>query len=362
MPIEFVPFEARHLDAVRRFNQRLVSGNAVTPFLLEENAAPVQSERSRQMVALEGDEVRGSFLEVTYSATVAGVDGQALNCQSPISEGLVDQKYLMLPSQMFKVMQRKNPYVFVVGMGSLQNPLPRFLAAAGWSVEEVPFFYKVIRASRFLREMPLLQRPLWKRTAARIAALTGAGSIAFSLMHRGSGAPQLSRWSIAKGEWGPWTTELWNRFRGEIQFGVTRDDAALRLMYHGPREIGPLVLKRDGAVCGWSMALLTQMQNNPHFGNLRVGTILDCVADEDSRVAAIVRTTEYLTEAGADIVVTNQSFAPWQQSFRDAGFLPQRSNYVLAASPKLSAAIGGKPVASGRIYVTRGDGDGRINL
>jgi hypothetical protein len=363
MAIEFVPLEKKHLDAVRRFNKRLVAGKAITPFLLDENAPPDLTEtgRSRQVIALEESEVRGSFLEVIYPSTIAGVECEALNCQSPLSEGLVDQRYLMLPSQMFKVMQRRNPYVFVVGMGSLQNPLPRFLKAAGWSVEEIPFFYKVGRPSRFLRQMPALQRPTWKRSAAQVAALTGAGSLVFKWMNRGR-VPNLGSWSIGEGTWGPWATDLWHRLRPRVRFGVTRDEQALRSLFRAKREIGPLVVKREGVVCGWSMALLTQMRDNPHFGNLRVATILDCIADEGSEVASIRLTADYLLSKSADIVISNQAFRPSQQAFLSAGFRQGPSNYVLATSPKLASAIGGEPVASGLIYVTRSDGDGRINL
>ena len=366
MPIAFVPFEPQHEDAVRRFNERLVAGHAVTPFFPEAKAPQGTNANMQPFLAVDHDagqlEVRGSFLEVRYPALIAGAEGEVLNCQSPVSEGLVDQKYLLLPSQIFKVLLRKNPFVFVVGMGGLQNPLPRFLKAAGWSVEEVPFYYKVIRASRFLQQMPQLQQPVWKKTAAQIGAFSGLGALAFRVMHRNKSVPDLRRYSIAKAEWGPWATELWERFRMQIQFGVARDQASVPLLYRSGREIGPLVIQHDGVICGWSMALLTPMQNNVHFANLRVATILDCIADDEHRVAAVTRTVEYLAQAGADIVITNQSHAPTQQAFLDAGFRPGPSNYLLAASPKLAAAIGGTPVKSGSIHLTRSDGDGPINL
>jgi hypothetical protein len=150
--------------------------------------------------------------------------------------------------------------------------------------------------------------------------------------------------------------------RSKIRFGVTRDEQSLRSLFHAEREIGPLVVKHEGVVVGWSMALVTQMSDSAHFGNLRVATILDCIADEGSEVASINLTADHLSRKGADILITNQAFGPSQQAFLAAGFRPGPSNYVLAASPKLASAIGGEPVASGQIYVTRSDGDGRINL
>ena len=66
------------------------------------------------------------------------------------------------------------------------------------------------------------------------------------------------------------------------------------------------VLKGEVTI-GWSASFLTQMQNNSYFGNLLVGTILDCVARPDalSQVAALA--DRALAREGADLVITNQS-------------------------------------------------------
>jgi hypothetical protein len=361
--IEFVQLKERHVEAIRRFNDRLTRGHAVTPFLMEA-AAPKNAtteSSSRAYVAEEGDEVRGGFLEIDFSAVVGGNDATVLNCQSPLSEGLIDQKYLMLPAQMFKTMMRRNPYVYVVGMGGLQNPLPRFLKAAGWSVEEVPFFYRVVRAARFLRKMPMLQTSPLKRIAAHAAAFTGMGSLAFAFMHRAS-IGNLSAYTVSRGEWGPWATPLWEDFRSEVSFSASRDLTSIQQLYSNPREIGPIVVRKGGEVVGWSMALVTQMQGSAHFGDLRVATILDNFAHSEDRAATIARTCRFLADAGADIVIANQSHESWKTAYHQAGFRTGKSNYLFAASPKLASTIGGAPIASGRAYVTRADGDGRINL
>jgi hypothetical protein len=111
------------------------------------------------------------------------------------------------------------------------------------------------------------------------------------------------------------------------------------------------------------MAVVTQKQGDQHFGNLTVGTILDSIAvDDTDRTALVSLTVEKLVSFGADLVISNQSHAGMGQAYKRAGFRRGPSNYLFAASPKLAAAIGGTPVAGGRVYVTRADGDGRINL
>jgi hypothetical protein len=62
-------------------------------------------------------------------------------------------------------------------------------------------------------------------------------------------------------------------------------------------------------------------------------------------------------DAGADLVVTNQTDPAQVSALQQAGWFPYRSNYVVAFSRTLAARIGAAPV-----YVTRGDGDGLLNL
>jgi hypothetical protein len=100
------------------------------------------------------------------------------------------------------------------------------------------------------------------------------------------------------------------------------------------------------------------MENSKHFGNLKVGTIIDCNAAPSAaaRIAAAAR--DYLEKAGADLIVTNQSHGLWRRAFRDAGFFSGPSNFIFAASPELAKSLNS---LSG-CHITRGDGDGPVHL
>ena len=102
------------------------------------------------------------------------------------------------------------------------------------------------------------------------------------------------------------------------------------------------------------------MAGNDYFGDLTVGTVLDCqaVPGFEGCVARGARTT--LQELSVDISLTNQLHSHWQRAFRAAGYISGRSNYMFAASPALLKSSGGVTVDG--MHVTRGDGDGRIHL
>ncbi len=364
MAVEFVPQSEAHREAVAAFNRRLEAAPGGPPFLLPGDPRPRTGLiEARHWVAVDGEAVRGGYLLVTFPCLLNGAPTRAANIQSPLAESVADRRYVHLPVLMARQFLRHNPFCFCVGMGEASNPLPRLLRAAGWSVEAVPFLFRVHRASRFLRLLPALQSSWWKSAPARAAAWTGAGALGRAWLHRRSMRRPSGSRIIAESSWGDWADEVWRAFAGEVRFAVLRDAAVLGELYPpGDSRLRIYRVQAGAKVAGWAAALLTPMRGHAQFGDLCVATILDCAATPGgfSTVAALA--DEALAGEGADVVITNQSLARWRQAFRVAGFRAAPSNYQLACSPPLAAALGRSPVAEGLVHITRGDGDGRIHL
>jgi hypothetical protein len=359
------------MDAVRAFNERMRAASAPSDFLLPDQpnnshtlGVPPQAVEWTKFVVVDNeDEVRGGFLLMTQPGWLNGELVPVANYQGPLSEGIVDHRYGMVGMHMLRYVQKHWPFTFAVGMGGADRPLPRLLQAAGWHVRPVPFLFHVVRASRVLRELRVLQNRTAMRLAARAGALTGAGAIgAAAFQHRawtssfGAGGAQIERIE----RWDDWCDVLWKETRESASFTVVRDRATLECLYplDDPKYLAYVVRVR-GSVAGWAVAINTQMREHSHFGNLRVATVLDAVALPEATVPLVSQLRRLLAGDGADLIVTNQSHTHWIDAFKNAGFLGGPSNYLLAISPALSNAIGDR---SARIHVTRGDGDGRIHL
>ena len=368
--IRIVPFTEQELGATTAFNARMRAGAAPTDFLLPESvpatrARPPSAVSATQFIAMEDGEARGGFIELLHPAWLNGSVQMVANYQSPLSEGICDKKYGLVGMQMIRYIQQQRPYLFVVGMGDPGNPLPRLLRASNWSVFSVPFLFRVENAGRFLREVRTLRSSVTKRMAASVAALTGAGWIGLRVL-RGLSVPAMMsarRYSIEPlQKWGSWADELWEQFRERCSFGVLRDTSTLDTLYPlGSGRTLAWVVKEAGRPVGWAAGLNTQMRDHKYFGNLRVGTVLDCVAAPKAAGPVVWLSARMLARAGADVVLTNQQHLLWRNAFRHAGFFPGPSNYLLAMSKGLSeeaAQRGGHDA----IHITRGDGDGRIHL
>jgi hypothetical protein len=364
MPLTFVPSSAEYSTAISDFNRRLQDRNAPTAFLISEELMREESESSiqrQQFLAMDAEAVRGGVIELDQPGWLNGESIRALNYQSPLSEGIADSRYAAVGLQIVRFMQQRSPAAYIVGMGSRSNPLPRLLKAAGWSLIDIPFLYRVHRASSFLRELQPLRSSLPKRLAADLARWTGLGAAAIGIKQRPRVEGQAS--IRAQREWGDWATELWFRAREKCSFAVERDRRSLEWMYPASDPRTRIFLVEQGSdPVAWAVCFDTRMSNNRYFGNMRVGSILDCVALDryEAETAALV--DRQLGLAGCDLVLANHSHADWVKGFELAGFSRGPSNYLLGMSKRLAEAVGSSAGGEERMHITRGDGDGRVHL
>jgi hypothetical protein len=370
MQIRITPMTKDLLPATRAFNQRLKPASTfmlpeTLPIFRTAEASDAPAISWTHYLAMDDSEARGGFLLMDQPAWVNGGVCRANNYQSILSEGIRDRRYGFVSVHMLKYIERTARYAFTVGMGDAQNPLPRLLKASGWTLRAIPFLFCVQNVRNFLREVRPFRQNRYCKTVAKAAFISGVGWLgvrllqARALVGRGS-SKGLNLDSISS--WGSWADELWEKFRSQCCFAVVRDRSTLNLLYPLANErLKAFLVSNGSAPIGWATLLDTPMRDDKYFGNLRVVTILDCVAVPELIDAFVRRITIHLEKSGADLVITNQSHFLWTAAFRNTGFLSAASNYFLATSKQLSAAIlagGGEE----RVHLTRGDGDGRIHL
>lgn len=370
MKIQITRLTDNLLPATRAFNARL---GPDAPFLLPETMPNLQSGEPSSSdaiswahyIALDGSTARGGFLRMDQPAWLNGETHPVSNYQSVLSEGLRDRKYGVVSVHILKYLEHQTPNCFMVGMGNVENPLPRLLKASGWTLRPVPFQFRIQNVRNFLGEMYIFRQKNYLRIAARVASISGAAWLGIkALQARPFVSPRgLSTLAVERfTKWGSWADEIWAKYRTQCSFAVVRDKSTLELLYpSGQNNLAGLLVRESSRPIGWATWLDTPMKNDRYFGNLRLISILDCVAVPEFIDNFAHRLTGYLAELKADLLITNQYHFLWTSAFRKAGFLTAPSNYLLATSKVLSGAIassGGEK----RIHLTRGDGDGRIHL
>ena len=93
-----------------------------------------------------------------------------------------------------------------------------------------------------------------------------------------------------------------------------------------------------------------------------VGSVIDCLAEPADSAAVVAAATHFLEQRKPDLIVTNQSHAAWGRAFVRNGYLPAPSNFILALSPPLAQKLQPFEQCRSQIHMTRGDGDGPLNI
>ncbi len=365
MKLRIDVFNSHHEPAARRFNARMLEAHAATDFLLPETV-PGELDlgliTKRHLVVLDGDEIRAGVYLQAQPAWVAGTVRNVWNIQSPVSEGITNPQYNFVALFMLRELLKRNPLIYSIGMGSETKPYPRLLKALGWNLTAVPFFFHVLRAKRFIRNLQLLRRDPLCRLVADVSAECGLGP---SIIHAWQ-ALRVKRPTPASNydsveRFGEWADEVWKSARQGISFSIERKAEVLNELFPATLErLFRIQVSSGGATVGWAALLISTLHKHHHFGDMRLGTIVDFMSipgKEQHIVGAALRS---LSERGVDLVVSNEAQEAMQSGFRGAGFLSGPSNYFLGISPELAAAIPKGPHKG--IHVSRADGDGICTL
>jgi hypothetical protein len=368
--IRIQPYTAEWEPAVASFNARLAAAGVPAGFRFPERSTPLWLPRrdgrriyQEYYLATQGDEVRGACILKHQDFWVAGRMQPVAFYHLPISEGLVDRAYAGVGVQMLRSAARAAPLLFCLGMGGFDRPLPQMLKAMRWHLRAVPFLFRVNRPARFLRQIAPLRSTRLRRAAADAAARSGLGWLGISAIQRlrtRAGDPGVR--SATADSFGSWTDDVWERCRTEYRLIGSRDAATLSVLYPSSEGFHTIAVSRNGVAFGWAIVRDTQMRGSRYFGDLRVGSIVDCLAATRDAPAVIRMAAAFLQDRGVDVVVSNQAHPAWVEALAGNGFLHGPSNFVFAASPALAQLVTPLDGARAALHLNRGDGDGPVNL
>ena len=370
MALTIIPYGEEHAPAVAAFNERARAHDA--PFSLSRSpvAAWLPKGEGRTLfreffLALDGGEVRGGFTLRRQEFWLRGAVRAMANYQGPLSEGLWDRRHMMAGVQILRAALREQPMLYALGMGGREQPLPKLLASAGWAIAEVPFRFKVLRPAAFLRNIRPLRRQPARARLLDLAAASGLGSLAVHAAQWWRTKRRLPAGSACEPvtEYGAWADAVWTAARNGYDFTAVRDRAAQNVLFGdgNPKNI-TLRCTRAGRDLGWAVVRSTPMSNDQYFGDMRLGSLVDCLAVPGEEFTVVELATRHLRTLGSDLVITNQTHARWLAALGDDGYFAGPSNFLFAASPSLAEALGPLDAALPAIHFNRADGDGPIHL
>jgi hypothetical protein len=371
MAIVIRPYRPEHEPAVAEFNQRLRQGGEDENMVFYRYAEPRWLPRSAEsriyneyFVAVDGDVVRGGY--ALKSQEFLFPDGQIRSIgyyHHPLSEGIINKAQAIVGTLLLRDAMQRAPLLYCLGMGGYDNPLPQMLVRLGWAHYLVPFFFRVVNPSSFLRNMQTLRTSPSRRVLMDLAAYSGAGWLG-SKIFRGYHALRVHRTGdVECSEVASFETDiaslqsLWKQARQTCSFIAVRDAEALRVLYPPAQtHLTRVAIKCKGDAIGW--AVVGERRKDAKYGDLRVGSVVDCFALPGEMLSVVCGATKTLEQQGFDLILSNQSHRAWGEAFKTAGYLTGPSNFIFAASKKLAELLAPFEEVRPRMHLTRADGDG----
>lgn len=373
MPIQIVPHSAERRDAVVAFNERMRAGGSPWSFYADPQPEwiprrPGQNVWREYYLAVEDDrEVRGAYALKPQDWLVNGQIHVVTDWQGPFSEGSIDARHSTLGLRLIRDMLKKRPVLYSWGHGGNEQPVVQMLRKMNWLLHGTPFCLWVVKPARFLRLNGQLRTTPARRFALDTLAATGLGWLALRALHgalRLKGGRGFRAQAHEVSEFGPWADLLWQRCKDRYSAIAVRDAASVNVLV--PARGWPpairLRVQRDGADIGWALVMDTAMQGDRRFGDLRVGSIVDCLADPSDAGEVVFAASRFLKQRGVDIVVSNQAHPDWARGFSHNGYAVLPDKRLFAASPALQALLQPFNQVARGLHLTNMDGHGPMAM
>lgn len=365
MSIRIERATAEDLPGIRSLNQRLQEGGS--SFRLPDGPASLDGAASGNApvwrefyVAREPDAVRGGYQLKREPLRIGSSSTDVWNYKLPVSEGIVNRAYAMVGIQLLQDAMTRAERLYCLGMGGLTLPLPRLLARSKWTVEAVPFHFRVIRSSGFLKNVRYLQNRAALVALAQHSGLGALATCAWRLaaqLRQPRLPPHLTVETLPS--FGPEADVLFSDVQNSYGALVERTARVLNLRFPmEDRRLIRLMARSAGQPVGWVVLTRSDLSDHKQFGSMRLGCIVDGCCDPGLSPVMIRIGTERLIAEGVDLIVSNQSHSAWIDGLRRCAFVQGPSNFIFARSPGLA----GCTPRLNDWHMNRGDGDGPINL
>jgi hypothetical protein len=373
MAIKILPFEERWLEGVEEMNRRIAAGGSELGFDVVHQMDWLQKPRGRRVwrefwVAVEDDAVvRGGFALKPQEWLIRGQTRIVTDWQGPFSDAAHDPRYAAMGLRLVREMIKLQPLLYSWGHGGANEPIVVMLRKMGMLMHETPFCLRICRPFRFLRKNGQLRTARGRRLLLDLLAWTGLGWLGLRTL--------VATLSLRRGRrnnataevvdsFGPWADELWERCKGDYLAIAVRDSDSMNALI--PRAGWPpairLKVSDGGRVIGWAAVMDTAMRGDRRFGDLRVGSVVDCLARPADAVAVIAAAWTFLRDRGVDLVVSNQTHQAWIDGFAWNGFVVLPRRRIFAASTQLAAMLAPIEQTGPGMHLTNMDGHGPMAL
>ncbi|HWA38237.1 MAG TPA: hypothetical protein VG873_10265 [Burkholderiales bacterium] len=367
--MKVVPHAEEHRAAVEAFNGRMRATGSRWGFYVDPvpewlPKTPGGKVWREYYVAVDDEQaVRGAFALKPQEWWIRGAPHMVTDWQGPVSEGSIDARFAPLAIRLIRDMVRRWPALYSWGHGGGDRPMVQILRKMSWLIHDTPFCLRVLRPYRFLRRNAYLRTSGARRLALDALALSGAGPLGLHVLQAALRLRAGRRFSARAApfeQFGAWADRLWEECRGEYAAIALRDAASMNAIapQKGWPRVTRLRVEKGAATLGWALVMDTRMQGDARFGDLHVGSIVDCLAHPRDAGEVVAAATAYLAGRDVDMIGSNQAHPAWARGFAENGYLVLQNRRMFVASPGLQRLLEPFGETARGLHLTNMDGHG----
>jgi hypothetical protein len=251
----------------------------------------------------------------------------------------------------------------------------RVFKGVGWyHLGTIPQYIRVLNARAFVRAFARRGQPLVPARAARLWPLLRYASapvaafirLAFTALAACGMLTRRRSLDLTVGEERAFDhgyTELAERVKDRLGAWVFRDVPYLVARYgRRMKTYRVLACRRHGRLLGYAVVKLKQFRDDPRMGDIRMGTLVDCVFDPDEPSvldALLEGTVQRCRRERIDVVFCSASLRSLGVGLRHHGFLAMPGTLNAAFHDRTGAL--GAPLPLDAWHLMRGDSDADAN-
>lgn len=268
-----------------------------------------------------------------------------------LSESVVNPEFRGCGKIILKQSLKLQPRQMVMGHITPKTGSGAMFLNLGWYRGVVPLFLLPLKGSRCVKELSRKRFPKFLHQIFQNSIV--AGLIGHFIDRRRKTKKCFSYEET--NSFGEWATDLWNECHPYYRWLVLRNAKTMNWQY-GDKRITKIRVKEDGTDVGFLCVSVVKNSNDPLFGNLKLGIIVDGLCKPQHVQGLLSTAATYLETQGAEIIYAIWSHKAWVEASQKLGFIRFETSQSIYISPGMQAVLG--DIRESDMHLGRGDCDG----
>ena len=348
---EFLEFKENYSKLLEDFNERIKNTNVNFPHPKNWFFKKKDIINNDYFIVVENNKFIRAVVAIKNQQYL--INGKEINfkdIQQPISESIIDKKFLIQNLVFFNKIINLSVNMHGLGMGGLNEPLPKILSKLKFNKYLIPFFIFPISVKKTL--YIYLKRKKINFPLKILEILSPIDFFYKFLINFFQNKITQEEFNLFDKK----DDELWDKVKLNFDLISFKNKINLNLVYNSKRfDLLKIRIYKNKNYLGWIVLKITKHNNSNHFFDSKTCTIVDMLCEKIHYNILIKEIKKISLKYNCDVILVNSTYFDFNIKLKNNFFINFNSNFGFVYKTFETFNIH-------KSWITRGDGDGPINL